>query len=262
MTETPLDRAYAAMSSAPEDDALRLRFHDRLADAELFLMLTREAEGDVIDPEIFDLGDARFVLAFDREDRLAAFANRPVPYLGLSGRTLVGMLAGQGIGLGLNLEVAPSSTLLPPEAMDWLAQTLAHAPAEAEARVETLGPPRNLPEALFQALDSKLAGATGLARKAYLAEVGYEGGARGHLLGFTGALPGAERALAQAVNEALVFSGLDAGALDVTFLPDKASATAELARVALRFDLPQPETPEIAAPVAPGSQPDKPPRLK
>lgn len=50
--DTPLDRAVRAMAAAPEDDAARLRFHERLADAELFLLLAEEADGDHIAPQI------------------------------------------------------------------------------------------------------------------------------------------------------------------------------------------------------------------
>ena len=59
--ETSLDIAHAAMEAAPNDDAARLRFYERLADNELFLLLTKEADGDQINPEIFDLGDAILV---------------------------------------------------------------------------------------------------------------------------------------------------------------------------------------------------------
>ena len=39
--ETPLDRAHAKMQSASDQDAARLGFYERLADAELFLLLTQ-----------------------------------------------------------------------------------------------------------------------------------------------------------------------------------------------------------------------------
>ncbi|WP_417722799.1 SseB family protein [Salipiger sp.] len=263
MTETPLDTAHAAMEAAPDSDSARLRFYERLADSEMFLLLTREIEGDRIEPEIFDLSDHRFVLIFDREDRLSQFVGRPAPYAALSGRAVTAMLAGQGIGLGVNLEVAPSSILLPPEAVDWLSETLGHGPAETEAQVSEVSAPKGLPEVLLGALDTKLATAGGFARHAWLAGVTYADGLRSHLLAFTGTLPGAEDALARAVNEALVFSGIDAGALDVLFLRDSDELAARLARVALRFDLPQPEIAEAPpARPAPGSDPDRPPILR
>ncbi|HBT02735.1 SseB family protein [Salipiger marinus] len=262
MTQTPLDAALSAMEASPEDETKRLRFYERLADGELFLLLAHEASGDSVDPEVFDLGDARFVLVFDREDRLSQFVGRAAPYAALSGRAVVSMLAGQGIGLGVNLDVSPASILLPAEAVDWLAETLTHGPAEEEAQLAEVLAPKGLPEALLTALDTKLATAAGFARCAWLAAARYADGTRGHVLAFAGHVPGAESALARAVNEALVFSGIEAGALDVLFLRDSDELAARLARVGLRFDLPQITAPERLEPVAPGSDPNRPPILR
>ncbi|GHF48660.1 SseB family protein [Seohaeicola zhoushanensis] len=260
--ETLLDAAHAAMEAAPEDGAARLRFYERLADGELFLMLAEESDGDALIPEIFDLSDGRFVLAFDREERLSAFSGgQVVPYASLSGRALARLLAAQGLGLGLNLEVAPSSILLPAEAVAWLVETLADTPTETEAQIEEVAPPAGLPEALLGALDTKLAAAAGLARAAHLVAVTYAGGGRGHLLAFTAAAPGAEPALAQAVAEALTFSGIEAGALDVAFFADSDPMAARLERAGLRFDLPEPARAEVLR-AAPGSDPARPPILR
>ncbi len=261
MTETTaLDTAHTAMEASPGDDLARLRFFERLADCELFLMLTEEAQGENISPELFDVADGRFVLAFDREDRLAQFAGKPVPYVALSGRILSSMLAGQGIGLGLNLEVAPSSTLIPAEALEWLATTLEHSPTEVEEKMAEFLPPTGLPETLLSALDTKLSTAMGLAQAAYLVGTKSELGAQGHLLGFVGAVEGAQSALAKAASEALTFSGIEAGAMDVGFFPPDAPAAAVLAKVGLRFDLPQPQSHAVER-AAPGRDPDKPPVL-
>lgn len=259
---TPLDQAHAAMEAAPEDDAARLRFYERLADCELFLMLTEEASGDAISPEVFEIADGQFVLAFDLEERLAAFAGRPVPYVALSGRVLSAMLAGQGIGLGLNLDVAPSAILMPSEALGWLQQTLGNAPEEVEARISALHPPSGLPDILLRALDAKLSTAAGLAGSAYLAAVEYDGGGRGHMLAFIDARDGAEGALAKAASEALTFSGLEAGAMDVGFFAATDEMSARLARVGLRFDLPEPVAATEYQPTAPGMDPAKPPKLR
>ena len=260
---TPLDAAHATMEAAPDDDAARLRFYERLADCELFLLLTEEAQGENITPEVFDLGDASFVLVFDRDDRLAQFVGRPAPYAALSGRVIAGLLAEQDIGMGVNLEVAPSSILIPPQAVTWLAGTLGNVPAEAEARIEGLAPPRGLPELLLTALDTKLASAAGLAEAAYLLGVIYEGGGKGHMLAFVDAAPGAQVALANAVAEALTFSGIEAGALDVAFFRAGEPMAARLVQHGLRFDLPQPaETVQEVLRMAPGSDPARPPKLR
>lgn len=262
--QTDLDTAHAAMEAAPEDDAARLRFYEGLADAELFLMLSGDPAGDEITPALFDLEDGRFVLAFDREERLAAFAEGPVPYAALPGRVIARTLAGQGVGLGLNLGVAPSAFLMSAEALGWLAGTLDHAPGAVEARPVTYGPPSAVPDGLLRALDGKLARLAGFAARAHLVAVTYEGGARGHLLAFEGARAGAEAALAKAVSEALVFSGIEAGEVDVTFLAAGDPALAALTRAALSFDLPEPvcEAAQVLAPEAPGMDPARPPKLR
>ncbi len=265
MIETPLDRAHAAMQAAPEDAAARLRFYDRLADAELMLLLARDPEGDAIEPELFEIEGGRVALVFDTEARLSGFIGRPAPYAAVSGRALAGMLAGQGIGLGLNLDAAPSAILLPAGAVDWLAGMLDRRPAEIGATPEDIGRPDGVPDALLEALDQKLAAAAGLAPYAYLAGVRYRGGASGHLLAFVDARPGAEDALARAVGEALAFSGLEAGSLDVGFFGASDPVAATLARRGLRIDLPEPERAQILGaegPSAPGMDPDRPPRLR
>ena len=257
---TPLDTAHAAMEAAPDDAGARLAFYDCLAGTELFLVLVAEAAVDTAEPRIFEIADGPTVVLFDSEARLAEFAGGETPYLALSGRALAGMLAGQGLTLGLNLGVAPSAMLIPPDAVDWFAETLANTPQEALAHLTEVTPPGKLPETLLSALDRKLAGAEGLARFAYLAGAVYEGGGRGHLLALIDPAPGAEAALASALSETLTFSGIEAGQLDIAFFAASDPMTARLARVGLRFDLPEPPRPDPAVP--PGSDPDRPPRLK
>lgn len=261
MTETTdLDRAHADMTAAPQDDGARLRFYERLADTEVFMLLSGEPEGDQITPETFEIEGAPYALIFDREARLSDFVGRPVPYAGLPGRALTGMLAGQDVGLALNLEVAPSAMLIPADAVDWLAQTLQHRPDQTEARLTEVASPAGLPSEVITGLDRKLAIAAGLARWAYLAAATYEGGGQGHVLAFVDATPGAEDALAHAAGEALTFSGIEAGVMDVLFVRASDPMAARLAKVGLRFDLPEPAAP--VAVQAPGSDPDKPPRLR
>lgn len=258
-TETEIDRAHGAMMADESDDLARLSFYERLAESELFLLLEAEAEGDQITPALFEAEDQQFVLTFDREARMVEFYGKVAPYAALSGRALAQMLEGQRMGVALNMGVAPSAMLIPAEAVDWLAQTLGGAPEEVQGQVTALLPPDGLPEVLVQALDRKLATAAGLALAAYLCGVEYEGGGRGHMLAFVGTTPGAEGALTAAVNEALVFSGIEAGMLDVAHLEADDAVTERVAAVGLRFDLPQPQMPEL--PAAPGMDPDKPPKL-
>ncbi len=257
---TLLDAAHAAVSANPGNDTLRLRFYERLADGEMILLLEREVVGDRVEPRVFPLEGGPVVLVFDREERLAAFTGGIAPYAALPGRVIAGMLKGQGIGLGVNLGVAPSSMLLPPEALDWLAIALEAGPEVAEGKPEAFHPPKDLPEGVLTGLDAKLARAAGLASGALLAGVSYAGGRRGHMLAFLDALQGSEDVLARAVSEALVFSGVEVGELDVVFLTSGQPAAEAMARVGLRFDLPAVGTPD--GPAAPGMRPDKPPILR
>lgn len=258
---TLLDAAHAALSNDPGNEAHLLRFYERLADGELFLLLEREAEGETLEPKIFDLESGRFVLVFDREERLAEFTGGIAPYAALPGRVIAGLLRGQEIGLGVNLGVASSEMLLPAEAMDWLAEALEQGPDEVEAVPEQFHAPKGLPDQLLSGLDAKLARAGGLASAVLLAGVTYRGGRLGHMLAFLDAKPGAETALARAASEALIFSGIEAGEMDVAFLASVDPVAVSMARVALRFDLPVPEKEEPAAPSAPGMDPSRPPRL-
>lgn len=261
MEQTLLDRAWLESEAAPDDDALRLRFYARLVEGEVFLLLEEDPQGDQIKPKLFELEEGPIVLAFDLEARLTEFTGLPAPYAAMPGRVLVEMLAGQATGLGLNLGVAPSSRLLPPEILDWLAQTLSERPQELTSRITGMHPPKGLPEALLIALDQRLARMEGLARLAYLVGTSHESGARGHLLAFVDAAPGAESALARAVQGALSFSGVEAALLDVTFLNSDDSRAADCAKVGLRFDLPQPQAPQNSE-TGPGLDPKRPPRLR
>ncbi|MEM7734052.1 MAG: SseB family protein [Pseudomonadota bacterium] len=261
MVETALDHAHGAME-ASADEATRMAFYQQLVGTELFILLERETTGDSIEPKVFPVEGHSFVLVFDTEARLAEFAGAGSAYAALSGRAIAGLLAPEGFGLGVNLGVAPSEILLPPEAVAWLVETVGNGPDEVESKVREFGPPGVLPESLLQGLDARLASAEGLAENAYLAGVTYENGADGHMLGIIDAMPGAEAALARAVSEVLQFSGLEAAALDVAFFRAEDQVAAKLARVGLRFDLPKPppvKTEEISPP---GMDPDKPPRLR
>ena len=257
--ETDLDRAHGAMDRS--DDA-RLAFYEQLADTDLFILLDADPDGDAVKPSLFAVDGASYVLAFDAEERLSAFVGRAAPYAGLPGRALAQMMAGQGIGIALNLQVAPSEMLMPADAVDWLAATLDHAPRQAEARLTGVSRPTGLPDKVLAALDRKLSRCAGLADHALLVAADYDDGAKGHVLAFVDAPDTAHAALAHAAGEALTFSGIEAGVMDVMFVTGTDAVAARLARVGLRFDLPDVRRPTPAVPMAPGSDPSAPPKLR
>ncbi|TCO73910.1 SseB family protein [Rhodovulum euryhalinum] len=254
---TPLDLAHRALAAAPDDPAPRLRWYGALAAAELVVLLEREAEEGRLAPRVFALDEGPVVLAFDRESRLTDFTGAPAPYAALPGRALAGMLAGQGLGLGVNLGTE-AAELLPASAVVWWAEALAPAPEAQNLRAEAVTPPPGLSEPLLAALDSRLAGVAGLASGAWLGGLCHADGGRGLLLAFVDARPGAEPVLARAIGEAVRFCGLAEAALDVGFVRADDPVAARLARIGLRIELPAPEP---ARPV-PLADPDAPPRLR
>lgn len=249
------------MQAKPEDEDARLRFYECLAATELFLLLMNEARGALIEPRIFEIEGSRYVPVFDREERLSEFAGGTAPFAALSGRIAAGMLAPEGLGMGVNPDVAPSSLLLPPEAVAWLAGQSGEAAAEIEVLPREVFAPGGLSDGFLTALDARLASAAGLARQAYLTRAVYDEGAVRYLLAFADVTPGAEGALARAATDVMRFSGRAAAPLDVTFLRPDDPALARLARVGLRFDLPGAKA-KTEGSAAPGLDPTAPPRLR
>ncbi len=266
MSETRLDAAHAAMQADLEDDAARLAFYGALADAELFVLLSDEPAGPgAISPEILDLEGERFALVFDREERLSDFAKAPVPYAALPGRAIAGMLAEQKIGLGLNLGVAPSSILIPAEAMGWLTRALAQTPVQTQGAIRSILPADAGARALLPALREKLASAGALGGRAWLACAEFADGSTGPLLGLSGIPKESRDRLAHAAQEALTFSGAGT-TLTTLFVSPGSGPEAELAATGREIPLPRPSAPTIPARPArrapPGADPDKPPILK
>ncbi|MGR3660880.1 MAG: SseB family protein [Paracoccaceae bacterium] len=258
---TELDRAHTRMEADDADVAARLSFYERLADTEFFMLLEKEPDANSVIPRVFPFSGQDYVLIFDREQRLAEFVGDITPYVALSGRAIVNMLAGQGIGLGVNLDVAPSSILIPDDAVAWLLGMLAQGTEVNHDQPAELRPPIDVPEALLQALNTKLALAMGMAQTAFLVRALYTNGRSGLLLGIIDAAAASEPALSQAVSEALVFSGLENETLDVAFFKPSESICANLAKVGLRFDIPKVPDKQ-STPTAPGMDPDLPPRLR
>ena len=266
-----LDAAMRRLAAAPEDSPAeieaRLTFHAELSRAELFVLLDTEVSGGTMAPRVFDLSDMRAVLAFDSELRLAGFAGEAAAYAALPGRVLVNMLVASGEGLALLVNAdAEEAQLMGPEALDWLAATLAApAPTEGQAVPEGFAPV-NLPPAvrmpLVAALERRLSGMPGL-QKTVLAGVQWQGGGRGHVLALSGLPESAQPAVARAVAEALALSGLEGGALDVIFPPERAMAAIAAIGLALSpapFAMPEDQLVNPGA--NPGLDPARPPRLR
>jgi hypothetical protein len=255
-TETPLDRAHRAMEVAPEDTAVRLAYYAALARSELVLWLEAEpgpgATG--LSPRLLPLDEGPVALAFDGEVRLAAVAGSPVPYAALPGRVVLARLAGQGVGLGVNLG-AGGAFLMDAAAVDWAADVLLRAArvAPASAVPLALRAPDALPAGLTAALAASL-GPVAAGAEVWLALAEDAGGTRRPLVAVTG-LPAAEvPALAQALAEAMAFAGGAEAAADLAVLAPDDPQLARLRRLGLRLDAETPPPPPPAA--------ERPPRLR
>lgn len=263
MSETAIDRAFLGMEAAPGDETARARFHERVLDAELWLLLETEPESDDrLSPAIFEVAEGRFVLAFDADERLAAFLDAPAPFAALTGRRLVAMIAGHGLGIGLNLGAAPSATLLPAETVGWLAAMAEAVPDTVEETPRRIGAPRGAGAELIAALDGKLAAMAGVIGAAHLVTADYADGRSTPLLLLAGVPEAARAGVAAAIAETARLSGGGA-ALDLAFPEEGAPALAAARRHGLTFELPEPApAPEAAVPAAPGSDPARPPILR
>lgn len=249
---TPLDQAIAAAEAAPEDEAAARGVLAALAGSELYLLLDAEPEEDKITPRLLDV-EGGVVLVFDLEERLADFAG-PAPYAAMTGRELVGLLQGQGVGVAVNLG-AERETILPPDALDWLQEAEVSQEVTGEMPVAVY-PPEQLDETLLPQLEARLASAGGLAKQAVLVSAEYSDGRRGNCLILLDALVAAEGDLARYIGDAVAIMGQAGATLDVAFLDASSEAAERVRAVGLAIDLPEPpERPRA-------SDPSKPPRLR
>lgn len=210
---TALDVAMDGAQPGAED-AARLAFFRLLADTPLLILLEREAQGEVLEPRIFDLDEGQVVLAFDTEERLAAMGEGPQPYAELPGRVLARLLASEGLGLGLNLGAGSASEmLLPVSAMVWLEQILAEQPDVQMAGFGPLAPPdRELVAIVQRIFDDAPQSWGGLAQAVRIYARQDTG-----LVVIEGAEPDAETALATALSEAFRFADLGGRVVDIAF---------------------------------------------
>lgn len=269
---TPLDLAHAAMAAAPEDEAARRRFYACLAGCDLVLLLADEpADGAPLVPALFDLDGGRAVLAFDGEERLAAFAGEAVPYAALPGRALARLLHRRGLALGVNLGVAPSAILIPAEGVDWLAEGVSVPVLAGRGRPTGFRAPKPPGRAAAGVLCRALDRAAGLATAAWLVEADWPDGTRGALLVVAGVPPEFRPALALALAEALTLAGPGLAAPgsavpDLAFLHPDEEVPGAIAEVGLELGVPAPPVPPAppapGPPGPPGSDPDRPPRLR
>jgi hypothetical protein len=120
------------------------------------------------------------------------FAGEAAPYASLSGRALSGMLAGQGLGLAVNLGTG-AEMLLDPDAVDWLAEMLATRPDEVEEAPRRDRGSRRLARGVADGAGCTAGLGGGAGAAGGTGGGGLRGGRQGHLLAFIDAVPGPSR---------------------------------------------------------------------
>ncbi|MEO1552050.1 MAG: SseB family protein, partial [Pseudomonadota bacterium] len=101
---TTLDDVYASLAANADDAARHGQFYGQVAATELLLVLDAPAGEASVKPLVLTAGEEEVVLAFDTAERMASFLGRTAEYASLPGRTIVEMLQGSGLTLGLNFE--------------------------------------------------------------------------------------------------------------------------------------------------------------
>ena len=129
--ETPLDNAHRAMVAPTATDADHQHYYSLLAAAELFGLLEDEV-GDSFAPQLVEDEGQRYALAFDREDKLAAFLDDPQDYIAMSGRALISALLEADLGLGVNLGM-DAAIMLPLSVLSWIDEQISPDVATKEA---------------------------------------------------------------------------------------------------------------------------------
>ena len=226
------------------DAPARARILSRLADSEMTVALDGEAGDDSARFRLFDLPGGPVALAFDRDERLAAFFGQPAPYAAMPGRVLARLLAAEASGLLVN-PGHPSEMLLDAETLAWLGRALSDAPEGAEARARLAAPDPAVVAVLAAPLAERLADFQGAVSGAALVASAGNAETAGHLLIIAGADPNRQPQLAKALAETLAFLPEVAGGVDVAF------SDAPVPDVAVRFDLSPKSAPRVPRPSRP-----------
>jgi hypothetical protein len=269
IASTPLDRAYLAAGG----DALSGRVADALMASSLWLLLEEEPADDRFSPQLLELEAGPTALAFDSEDRLIAFTEVAAAHVQMPGRALISLFAGQGLNLAVNPGVAPSELFWDADAIAWAAEALSGEIDAEAAQPHALVTPEGITPEALALLGAKLAALAPALAEAWLTEASFPDGSARLLLVLR--LRGVENAvdptpfsqieadIARAVADTGRLAGAALPELDAAFAQDGDALLDRARRIGMGVDLPRPKAaPAPAAPVAPGADPAKPPRLR
>lgn len=178
---TRLDTAYA---EAMKNEANQSAFYDAFLNSQLYIPTHtddresnargRAEQGESIAPFFVESEGVQYLMLFDSEQRLSAWAQREVGFVVVPGHAVVEMMSPE-IHWVLNVGTKFAKTFVPDE-IRWLKQSVLDSKGkEGSVPVGTravVGAPASIPEGLIDSLQSTLARNREVA-SAYLGEVHY-----------------------------------------------------------------------------------------
>lgn len=237
---TTIDKAHAAMVSGGESEILA--FYRTVLGSGLYVVSDPQRSQEGPRPRVFPVRGSKVVMVFDLKQRVIQVGGTKLASFVIDGHRLFRELCGRGIGIALNLENAPSATLIDGETVDWVcrefglgtdvrAPALESAPMKAE--IKALLAPRNFPDSLLLELEQAIAPFARHYADAILLKVDYEDGKSGFFIAFTGAEETEFQSLVNTVEKALAARPRHDILLDVTFLSRDDPALDRLRKIGL-----------------------------
>ena len=230
----------------------RLRFFEHFASAEIFVPLDGE-DTATITPQTYETSDGDLAVGFTTEGALADFTGGGA-YASLPGRVLASLLSDQDAGLVLDPDTAPQ--LLTTQDLRWLTETLNQRPKSHELSTGLIHSAESVPKDLPSLLQKRLV--PDLMEAVAIAAID-TGTGKQPIVAVIGAPDDTQSQLMQSLQEALIFS--DAG--DNWAIAFVAAGSLKASQFLQAGVVLKPKAPPTRAqPVAPGSDPDKPPILR
>ena len=252
-----MDKTYARMQAAPNSDAAGLRFYEAFCDTNLHVLVNAD-----LSLQIFETSQGKLILAFDTEERMAEFVEQPTEFIKMPGRELVTQLKETDIGIGLNLNVAPTSQILTPEILDWVSALLSVDSTLMVDQVAGFSADCQLSDDDRTALTDRLVNFTGVVKAAYICGVTYADGATADALFFIDCDQDIEADLFTAMIETQKFAMDSSADLAIKFISSDSPALPEIQRHGHQLHIPAPIVTPTFQPSAPGMDPNKPPKLR
>lgn len=257
-----LDTAYANMQNPDGDETAELRFYETFCDCVLTVLIVEDEAQDKIQFDIFETSQGALVLAFDSEDRMAEFIEKPTGFINMPGRELLQMLSDQQLGIGLNLAVAPSSQILEKATLDWVRDVIGSESMVKMDKISSLKPATNISPSLSQNLAMRLQAFYGFVESVLICDVTYEDGYAGTAFFVLNCDPDTEANLFAMLMETQRFSSRDDSEIAIQFIQTNSPNIDDIRAVAQEVKPLPRSAKSISTPKAPGRDPAKPPKLR